>query len=56
MGDTTIKLLGLTKVSLRVYYWFFFMTSVTFTYTLRWKRGSKLHKKIKFLSLKYGIF
>ena len=24
MGDTTIKPLGLTKVSLRVYYWFLY--------------------------------
>lgn len=27
------------------------MTSSRFTYTLGWKRGSKLQKKIKFLSL-----
>lgn len=33
MGDTTIKLLGLTKVSLRVYYCFFYDISHIYIYT-----------------------
>lgn len=59
--DTTIKLLGLTKVSLRVYYWFLYDIIQIYIYTGVEKRSkatedNQVLKKIKFLSLKYEIF
>ena len=56
MGDTTIKLLGLTKVSLRVYYWFLYDIIQIYIYTGVEKRfkateEDQVRKKIKFLSL-----
>ena len=57
MGDTTIKLLGLTlKVSLRVYYWFLYDIIQIYIYTGVEKRfkateEDQVQKKIKFLSL-----
>ena len=59
--DTTIKLLGLTRVSLRVYYWFLYDIMQIYIYTGVEKRSKateedQVLKKIKFLSLKYEIF
>ena len=56
MGDTTIKLLGLTKVSLRVHYWFLYDIIQIYIYTGVEKRfkateEDQVRKKIKFLSL-----
>ena len=54
MGDTTIKLLGLTKVSLRVYYWFLYDIIQIYIYTGVEKRfkateEDQVQKKFKFL-------
>ena len=54
MGDTTIKLLGLTKVSLRVYYWFLYDIIQIYVYTGVEKRfkateEDQVQKKFKFL-------
>ena len=59
--DTKIKLLGLTKVSLIVYYWFLYDIIQIYIYTGVEKRSkatedNQVLKKIKFLSLKYEIF
>ena len=56
MGDTTIRLLGLTKVSLRVYYWFLYDIIQIYIYTGVEKRikateEDQVQEKIKFLSL-----
>ena len=62
MGDTTIKLLGLTKVSLRVYYWFLYDIIQIYIYTGVEKRfkateEDQVQKKFKFLWLiKYENF
>ena len=56
MGDTTIKLLELTKVTLRVYNWFLYDIIQIYIYIGVEKRfkateEDQVWKKIKFLSL-----
>ena len=48
MGDTTIKLLGLTKVSLRVYNWYLYDIIQIHIYTGVEKRFKATEEVIKF--------